>query len=170
MASPTEARRRVVFAVAVAILVFGFLAIRVLGDRGDAPEGGVAQPAVSDTGPLTGGRDGTADAAIEASRSFLRAYLNFQVGILNAGDRTAIRNTALPGLREQLLGVPARANPAAGSARERIQEMSEISVGLEGGEPALRIGWVVAGVGGKRVLTVTLLRRASGWRVAEVGS
>lgn len=170
--APIDARRRrTAFAVAVAILALGFIAIQIL--RGGEEEGGYGgAPRPAAVGPdLSRDRDGrTAQAAVRVSKSFLRAYLNFQVGISTAEDRAAISSSATSALRQDLLSVPPRAQPGTVVAREQVVGIAEIAVGLHGGEPALRVGITVTGGGGRRVLTVTLLRRPTGWLVVEVES
>jgi len=168
-----EARRKIVFAVALATLIAGAGAMTLF----DRTEEEAAPPAASRAGwalpaagerQAPGGGGGMRDAVLSAGR-FVRAYLRYEAGTLRGADRKSLVRYSTPQFGGQLLRAPVRIPPGSPPPRQLVARIAAVQVGLFEGRPALLVSVVVAGSNGTHLLRASVIKRNDGWAVAGIG-
>jgi len=171
--SSSEARRKLVFALALATLVAGAAAMTLLGRSEPPAEPGAASRIGQALAPPSRERrdphGGEARVAARSAESFVRAYLRYEAGALRSGDREALSRFSTAQFSDQLLRAPVRVPPGSRAPRQRVVKIAAVQVSLFDGKPALLIGVVVAGRNGAHLLRTSLIRRGGRWVVAGVG-
>jgi hypothetical protein len=157
--------KRVVVVMALALTAAGWLvaASRVPRDEEVAPPSTaptvLAGPAEQ---PRVGPRRKRSSALYAAAAQFLEAFTRYEVGIRGARWRSELRRSTTPTFARELLGRPPRVPSAVARAgvarivlgRPRRGRAAAVARVLRSGRPTM--------------LIVVLVRRAGGWRVAEV--
>jgi hypothetical protein len=168
-----QARRQLAFALAVATLALGAIAIGLSGRSEPLPQSSRAPLSGPPRGDwrsrAQGSREGEGREAAQSAARFTRAYLHYEAGALGSSQRRAISRLATPRLAEELLRGPARAPPGSRAPRERLRRIAALRVGLFEGAPALAVRVLIAGRGGTHSLQVTVIKTASGLAVAGIG-
>jgi hypothetical protein len=168
----SEARRKFVFAFALATLVAGAAAMALLGRSEPLAESGAASRVGQALAPPSGERQGLHGETLGAARSaesFVHAYLRYEAGALRSGDREALLRFSTAQFGGQLLRAPVRVPPGSHAPHQRVVKVAAVQVSLFDGKPALLVGVVVAGRNGAHLLRTSLIRRGGRWVVAGVG-
>ena len=168
----SDARRKLIFALALATLIAGAGAMALL-DRSEplAGPGGVSRagralaPSVGEHQDLHGEPLGAARSA----ESFVRAYLRYETGTLRRWESEALSRFSTPQFGGQLLRAPVRVPPGSRAPRQRVVRVAAVHVSLFDGKPALLVSVVVAGSDGAHLLKTSLIRRDGRWVVAGIG-
>jgi hypothetical protein len=171
--SSSEARRKLVFALALATLVAGAAAMALLGrseppaELGAASRIGQALAPPSEERKDPQGRE--ARVAARSAESFVRVYLRYEADALRSGDREALSHFATAQFGGQLLRAPVRVPPGSRAPRQRVVKVAAVHVSLFDGKPALLVDVVVRGRNGAHLLRTSLIRQGGRWVVAGVG-
>jgi hypothetical protein len=162
------ARRRTVFAAALAALVAGAVAASLLG----RPQSGAAPARSPHSAPA--GREATVSraaigAAARSAHRFAVAYLRYEEGAFGLRERRAIALYSTSEFGGQLLRAPVRVPPGSHPSRQWVARVAAVRVGLFDGRPALVATLVIAATDGRHLLRATLTKRGSRWLVAGIG-
>ena len=170
-----ETRRKVAFALAVAALAAGALAMAIF----DGEEGTGSTAAMTTRmgqGRLLSERNGSAHrrgtetrSAAFSARRFVRAYLLYQEGNLSGSDRTSLLRYSTPDLGGQLVRAPVRIPPGSRAPRQFVARIAAVQAGLFDGSPAFIVTVVVAGSSGTHLLNTSLVEHGGIWVVAGIG-
>lgn len=169
-----EARSKVYFALAAAVLVAAVLAMTAIDPGRDGIEsrlGGPAGPSwdLNLERPADPLRGEEGRAAALSARRFVQAYLRYQEGHLRGGDRAALLRYSTPDLGGQLLRAPVRLPPGSRFPRQFVARIAGLEAGLFEGSPTFLVVLVIAGRTGTHLLSASLIERGGGWLVAGIG-
>ena len=174
MMGSTETHRRIAFALALASLLAGCLAIALL-DRAE-PVAEPGAPSHPGQAQVPHAREPQAPpggpgmlAATNSAERFLRAYLRYEAGTLRAADREALARFSTAQLGGQLLRAPVRIPPGSRAPRQFVARIAAAQVGLFEGRPALLLSALVTGRSGAHLLRASVVKQAARWVVAGVG-
>lgn len=162
------ARRRAVFAAALAALVAGAVVISLLA-RPRSSAAPARSPHSAPAGQEAKVGRGAISAAARSAHRFASAYLRYEEGTLGSGERRAIALFSTSELGGQLLRAPVRVPPGSHPPRQWVARVAAVRVGLFDGRPALVATLVIAASDGRHLLRVTLTKRGSRWLVAGIG-
>jgi hypothetical protein len=160
-------RRHLQFAVAVAVLVVGLVAI-VVATRGNRASSSLGGHHHLGPKPAIAGKPSSSasDVTRAVARQFVAVYLRYERGELTSRTRRAISRLCAQPFRSELLDQPARVPPAARPPLRRVRHALEPSPNLIAGAAGVAVPVALEGPGEESPhLMVDLLLTARGWRV-----